>query len=296
MKPLVIYHANCTDGFGAAYAAWKKFGDDAEYVPMHYNRDLTASVEGRDVYILDFSFQKHILREMAKSAKSVLMLDHHLSALKDFGWQDHKRVAYEDGSLKIVFDQNRSGALLAWEHFHPNQAVPRVIANIDDRDRWAFALANSEAVHAGLQAEKPWSFTQWDTAIADSEYPKLVINGNRVLKVFDQQIKDSMRHAVPCVINVKGKYWIGKAVNAGVHQSELGNRIAKDCGTFALMWWVNADGLIGCSLRSVGNVDVSVLASVFGGGGHKNSAGFTTDMKTLCKFVEFKEVANAAPL
>jgi hypothetical protein len=28
MKPLILYHANCTDGFGAAFSAWCKFGDD----------------------------------------------------------------------------------------------------------------------------------------------------------------------------------------------------------------------------------------------------------------------------
>ena len=27
----VIYHADCTDGFGAAYAAWKQLGNRAEY-------------------------------------------------------------------------------------------------------------------------------------------------------------------------------------------------------------------------------------------------------------------------
>jgi len=28
MKPLVIYHANCADGFGAAFAAWiNSYGD-----------------------------------------------------------------------------------------------------------------------------------------------------------------------------------------------------------------------------------------------------------------------------
>lgn len=30
MKPIVIYHANCTDGFGAAFAAWLKLGNEAE--------------------------------------------------------------------------------------------------------------------------------------------------------------------------------------------------------------------------------------------------------------------------
>ena len=27
MKPLVVYHANCADGFGAAFAAWLKLGE-----------------------------------------------------------------------------------------------------------------------------------------------------------------------------------------------------------------------------------------------------------------------------
>ena len=36
--PLIIYHDNCADGFGAAWAAYKKFGaDGAEYLPMNYN-------------------------------------------------------------------------------------------------------------------------------------------------------------------------------------------------------------------------------------------------------------------
>ena len=28
---VVIYHANCNDGFGAAYSAWKLLGNRAEY-------------------------------------------------------------------------------------------------------------------------------------------------------------------------------------------------------------------------------------------------------------------------
>lgn len=33
MKPLVIYHANCADGFGAAFAAWLKLGDGIDLCP-----------------------------------------------------------------------------------------------------------------------------------------------------------------------------------------------------------------------------------------------------------------------
>ena len=33
---VVIYHGRCRDGFAAAYAAWKKFGDKASYLPFLY--------------------------------------------------------------------------------------------------------------------------------------------------------------------------------------------------------------------------------------------------------------------
>lgn len=52
-------------------------------------------------------------------------------------------------------------------------------------------------------------------------------------------------------------------------------------GTFGLCWYYTKDGTIACSLRSNGDYDVSAIAKVFGGGGHKNAAGFTTDPATL---------------
>jgi nanoRNase/pAp phosphatase (c-di-AMP/oligoRNAs hydrolase) len=36
-----------------------------------------------------------------------------------------------------------------------------------------------------------------------------------------------------------------------------------------------------CSLRSNGGYDVSVIAKAFGGGGHKNAAGFEVPVTTL---------------
>ena len=45
--PLIIYHDNCADGFGAAWAAYKKFGaDGAEYLPMNYNNPR-VKLEGK---------------------------------------------------------------------------------------------------------------------------------------------------------------------------------------------------------------------------------------------------------
>ena len=61
-KNIVIYHASCADGFASAYAAWKRFGGEAEYISCQYNTHMHKTGEGlpdmsgADVYILDFSF------------------------------------------------------------------------------------------------------------------------------------------------------------------------------------------------------------------------------------------------
>ena len=88
MKPLVIYHASCADGFGAAFAAWLKFGDEAEYVPCQYRQEdkwpndvrYSHLLREREVYIIDFSFPRELMDFIFKHAKRVVWLDHHASS------------------------------------------------------------------------------------------------------------------------------------------------------------------------------------------------------------------------
>lgn len=83
MKPLVIYHASCADGFGAAFAAWLKLGDEAEYRACQYGREEFQegeSVHNREVYVLDFSFPKDTMDWLFRDAKRVVWLDHHASS------------------------------------------------------------------------------------------------------------------------------------------------------------------------------------------------------------------------
>jgi len=39
MRPLVIYHGNCADGFSAAWCFWRKYGTGADYVAGVYQQD-----------------------------------------------------------------------------------------------------------------------------------------------------------------------------------------------------------------------------------------------------------------
>ena len=167
MKPLVIYHANCTDGFGAAFAAWLKLGDEAEYLPMEYGKDYSKSentfeLDERNIYVLDFSFPRDVMDLLFSRAKHVVWLDHHKTAFEmwckgvpEKGWICQRLNCTEDnpsGNVHIELNNNKSGALIAWEYFHPITKVPKLIQHIDDRDRWQFKLGGSKELHAALDS------------------------------------------------------------------------------------------------------------------------------------------------
>ena len=137
MKPLVIYHADCTDGYGAAFAAWLKLGDEAEYLPMQYgNIDVDLECVDREVYILDFSFPRVMMDNIFHAAKRVVWLDHHKTAFEMWCAPHLKETTFfmNQGDVEvgqkdhyILLDNNKSGAMLAWEYFHPGTEVPMLI-------------------------------------------------------------------------------------------------------------------------------------------------------------------------
>ena len=308
MKPLVIYHANCTDGFGAAFAAWLKLGDEAEYRACHYNQECFQdgeTVHNREVYILDFSFPRDVMDWLFRDAQRVVWLDHHASVFKDYGFSIDRVQTEEDLHIiqaphVVTLDSNKSGALLAWEYFHPGTEVPMLIQHIDDRDRWQFKLDGSKELHAALNNYKPWSFEQWRGIFLCGLFEKetwrvpeeFYMEGTAILRAHNQNVQAALKQTVGCKITIHTEQYgctreIGLAANAPAFlASDLGHELANHSGTFGLVWSMAGDGQIHCSLRSNGEYDVSAIAKAFGGGGHRNAAGFSTDIDTLVSWLK----------
>jgi len=66
----------------------------------------------------------------------------------------------------VNFDLTRSGAVLAWEHFHPETDLPRLLAYVQDQDLWQWQLPNSDAVNAAIGIY-PRRFEVWDRLAAE---------------------------------------------------------------------------------------------------------------------------------
>src|SRR3989344_1067042 len=76
-RTIVLYHGSCPDGFGGAYAAWKKFGESAEYIPLHRDAPPATDFAGAHLYFIDFTYPKEIMDQFVAEAASVVVLDHH---------------------------------------------------------------------------------------------------------------------------------------------------------------------------------------------------------------------------
>ena len=260
---LILYHADCDDGFGAAYAAWRNLGDCAEYRPVYYGDVVPPELlAGKRVFIVDFSFPPDIVSDMAHHATQITLLDHHKSAAAQ--WVQ----AVSNPNVTVVFDMERSGAQMAWDHFHPGIPRPALIEHIADRDLWRFALPDTKAFCAGLSL-KPTTFSAWHE-VADRP-ADLLEKGRVVLEVLQRQIDSAVRKDLRPV-TLCGYH--GLAANVISNTSEVGHAIAKRSSTFSLTFFIKGDKAI-CSLRSLPPFDVSVIAAHYDGGGHAQASGFT---------------------
>lgn len=270
-SPLVIYHANCSDGFCAAWIAHSILGEAAEYYPAHYGQE-PPDVKDREVYILDFSYKLPVMQQIYQDCRRLVVLDHHKTAeadLKGFGGD----------KAHVVFDMEHSGGRLAWDHFRPGYKRPWLVDYTEDRDLWRWQLAGSREISAALDSY-PRTFAQWDNLYFQypyaSELQPLITQGAAILRYQQKLVDDHCRNAQ--------LMWLGGheilAVNATCLFSEIAGKLAEQDGgrAFGAAWFIRSDGQRQWSLRSrgeqAGGVDVSEIARKFGGGGHRNAAGF----------------------
>lgn len=276
-QKLVIYHGGCRDGFAAAWAAHLVM-PDAIFFPGYYGQDPPDLVDGRDVYILDFTYPRETLKKVVAIAASLTILDHHKTNLKDLEGFADEVATLGAPRPRVVFDMERSGAGITWDELCGNDK-PWLINYIEDRDLWRWALPESRLVNAYLGAI-PFTFEAFDDASRRS-FGDAVLAGAVVQLKVKQYCEEVGKNAITFDLPVYSGsnlriYRDVPLVNAPQCDiSELLEHLM-DRGKveFVMGWWQRQDGMFQYSLRSRGDFDVSAIAKHFGGGGHKNAAGF----------------------
>ncbi len=265
-KIAVIYHGDCWDGFGAAYAAWKKLGNSAEYIPVQ-RKNVPPGVKGKTIYLLDFTYQGKELRNLLRDAERVTALDHHESQEKEI-----------KSTADYRYDLKKSGATITWEYFHPGKKTPLLLKYIEDMDLFRMALPHSRAVHAYLQLV-PFDFEKLDKLVRDFENParrKKIIQQGILLNEHFQDICDRIIKDGAELVEFFGHKVY--AVNAPhMFSSEIGHKLYAKRPPFAIIWRKQGEWFR-ISLRGTGRPNLIPIARKFGGGGHPGSAAFSVPL------------------
>lgn len=278
---ICIYHANCDDGFAAAWAVFHRFADEQkpiEFVACQYGQE-PPDVTGKDVLIVDFSFKADVMAELAKQARRIIVLDHHKSAEKEL--EGFIRLECVGGPLTkercdrlvegvgVHFNMEKSGCRLAWEYCFGNERpMPEWFAAVEDRDLWRFALDGTKEICIAIRSY-PREFSVWggfdaarlwDEGQAIRRYVDMIVS-NICDTAFEEEIAGYKVPVAACSYDF---------VSETAHQLLQRNPEAP----FAACVVRSYDGVT-YSLRSADDrMDVSEIAIAKGGGGHRNAAGF----------------------
>jgi len=273
----VIYHADCSDGFGAAWAAWKLLGDRATYYPATYGHPA-PNVKGKTVVCLDFSYDNATTKRLISEADNFYVIDHHKTAM----------INLNDVS-NTYFDMNHSGAYLSWKFFHPEKEVPRLIKYIEDRDIWKWELPYSKEFSTFFYTV-PFEFDEYDNYLDDSVIDDAQESGSHIVAYTKAAISRIIKN--PAMRKLGGKSVA--VVNTSQWVDEIGNALAVKCD-FAVIWrYDHKLNDTHVSLRSFhDDVDVSEVAKRFGGGGHKKSAAFRLPHDVFIESIFDKEALNS---
>jgi hypothetical protein len=283
VRQVCIFHAGCPDGFGAAWAAWRAWGERGVYVPRGHEDPLRASeYTGDYVLFADIAPPTGSYRGLAHAVGQLVVLDHHVSAQRRFAEDPFLARELASEGHRVRFDLSRSGATLAWRELHPDDPIPELLTYVEDQDLWNWKLPRSREVNAAIASHaRDWA--TW-SGLAAQPIEALADLGAPILRAFQMEVERALHSAQPIALGdlrVEG-------VNARTQRAEIGHELASrarygvPCGAVFRLEGRRVD----VSLYSLGDLDVAALASQYGGGGHKNAAGFSVDLaEWLAHFV-----------
>ncbi len=262
---VVLYHGGCSDGFSGAYAAWKKFGDSATYVPLARGEEPPyQEVTGKHAYFIDFCYPQDIMDRFVAEAAAVTVLDH------------HEGVSDVITSMpEYVYQPEHSGAVIAWQYFHPDTPVPQLLLHVEDIDLYRLSLPDTRPLITYLEVQ-PMTFETWDhmaTMLDDATAREQMLETARMYtEYFEKLSAYSIEHAK--LVSFEGhEIFFATTHPIKSMKSYVGNQLVQKHGPFALIVTAHPNGY-GVSIRGDGSVNVADIAQKYGGNGHPNAAGF----------------------
>ena len=171
---------------------------------------------------------------------------------------------------------------MAWDYwqdefFSIGYSKPVLLDHIEDRDLWKFKLPLTESLSTAVFSYE-YTFENWDTLMSNNMAELIVLasEGQSILRKHNKDVAELL--AVTESYTNISKWRVPCANLPYIYASDAGHIMAtrpENATLFAATYYDSPTHRV-FSLRSAKDtgMDVSVIASEYGGGGHRNAAGF----------------------
>ena len=277
-RTILIYYHDDNDGSCAAAVAanyYDKNEFSIKFVAINYGKESWTEEEineAEKVWLVDFSRDR--MEDFVKTCGSKLIwIDHHRTAMEKFP------ELWGSSNIPGIRSLEKAACVLTWEYTHPeNISPPPAVAYIGDKDMWTFEYPDTRAFSAGfsLMVKTP-DDPVWDVLLG-LEYEETVNKMISIGELLLEAQKYKLQKAFDRGVDFTFHNWRARLVNTTGNISELGEFIYKKPEYDIAVMWQAVEDMVVFSLRSdSGNPnspDCAEIAQQYGGGGHKNAAGF----------------------
>jgi len=276
MKKITVLYHNDLDGKCCAaiidYYYKNEIDTNLTFISFDYEKDYKVPKEVYKcdmLYIVDCTLDPNTMTDLFENyhKNNFIWIDHHISSIMN----------NNSSIYGTRLPGPNSACYLTWIDLYGYTDIPDAVKYISDRDVWSYKwgkltigftewLASQDN---SVENKKMWYSIFENRNIGKHIDDGMIMYNSRIKMLKDDVDRlsyESEINGVKCLkMNCTSLYSISDVCALMI---EKGYEVA---------WsWYKAKEMKYHSLRSNGNIDVSEIAKKFGGGGHKNAAGFIT--------------------
>ncbi len=294
----------------------EEISDTLEFLGWDYRDEIPDLSDYDKIIMCDVSFPH---KTMLDIINKLTWIDHHQSVIKD------NKILFDlevYPSIKGLINTKYAACELTWKYFFPNEEMPEIVrllgrwdnminVSITDKKEW---LKVTEFQYGARQEIKDYEEAYWylttntmydlenNISMTDSIlekgqfiYEYLCTEAKQIYnKAFEINFNNDITSALHKVFpnnTIKVNHYKYKflcvnqerfnPINFGIDYHKEGY------DGFACFWYKDSKWTFSL-YNDNGNVDCSIIAKQYGGGGHKGASGFVCDNKTMLKIINNK--------
>lgn len=274
-----FFHSD-EDGALSAAVVQHAEGGNIQLIPINYGWKLPwyKLTPGERVYVVDFCFSPMDMKTLYEKY-DLVWIDHHDTSLREM-----KEAGFVANGLQR---DGTAACKLCWEFLFPDKPLPRSIDLIsrydvgegfDDDDVMKFQtyVRHKDGL---FFPHRPESKDVWQTMLTSDTFVDQAIQEIKPVYDYIHKQNEVTRNYTSFETMFHGH--VALAANAAnVNPSTFFGNVDPNRHEITITFYFSRKGEWKFSLRQVeGNpkkVDVGQIASVYGGGGHKEASGFST--------------------